>query len=175
MFDVYQWPQKMFDGSVKTFEMVRRLDTVQVIGVKNGQLVVTLDEQPNRPARLQFPGGRPEPGDASWLETAKREMREETGFSFSSWRLIQVIQTAPKLEHFVPIFLAQEPSSEEKQNTDHEGERITVMLKSFDEVRDIALSRQEPTLNYMAPLFAQVNSLAELLALPEFQGREVDR
>lgn len=30
IYEVYQWSQKMPDGSVKTFEMLRRPDTVMV-------------------------------------------------------------------------------------------------------------------------------------------------
>lgn len=30
IFDVYQWPQKLFDGSEHTFEMLKRPDTVVV-------------------------------------------------------------------------------------------------------------------------------------------------
>ncbi len=33
IFDVYQWPQEMFDGSVETFEMLRRADTVKIIAI----------------------------------------------------------------------------------------------------------------------------------------------
>lgn len=34
IYKVYQWPQKMPDGSVKTFEMLRRPDTVMVIALE---------------------------------------------------------------------------------------------------------------------------------------------
>lgn len=33
MFDVWQWEQKMFDGSVKTFERISREHTVMVFVV----------------------------------------------------------------------------------------------------------------------------------------------
>ena len=33
IFDVYQWPQEMFDGSTETFEMLRRADTVKIIAI----------------------------------------------------------------------------------------------------------------------------------------------
>lgn len=33
IFDVYQWPQEMFDGSVETFEMLRRADTVKIMAI----------------------------------------------------------------------------------------------------------------------------------------------
>ncbi len=58
IFDVYQWPQEMFDGSTKTFELLKRPDTVQIIAIDNGELVLVNDEQPGRTPRIHFPGGR---------------------------------------------------------------------------------------------------------------------
>ena len=49
IFEVYQWPQEMFDGSIKTFEMVRRPDTVATIAVIEDKIIVLEEEQPNLP------------------------------------------------------------------------------------------------------------------------------
>jgi len=57
IYDVYQWPQRLYDGSTATFEMLRRPDTVQTIGVVGDKIIVLNDEQPNRGARLSFVGG----------------------------------------------------------------------------------------------------------------------
>jgi hypothetical protein len=38
IFDVYQWPQKLFDGSTQTFEMLKRPDTLTVLAIKNDKL-----------------------------------------------------------------------------------------------------------------------------------------
>jgi len=47
IFSVYQWPQRLYDGSVATFEMVRRPDTVFVIAVDDaGNVLVNDEEQP---------------------------------------------------------------------------------------------------------------------------------
>ena len=35
IYDVYQWPQKLFDGSTETFEMLSRADTVKIIALVN--------------------------------------------------------------------------------------------------------------------------------------------
>ena len=40
IFDVYQWQQKMFDGSTETFEVLKRPDSVEVIAIKDGKMVV---------------------------------------------------------------------------------------------------------------------------------------
>lgn len=175
IFDVYQWQQKMFDGSIKTYEMVKRIDTIQVIAIEGDKLILTVDEQPGRPAHLQFPGGRPDPEDKSWLDTAKRELLEETGKTFGDWRLISVVQIAPKIEFFVPIFLCQNLLGQQAQSLDEGGEKIEVKLQDFDEVRRVVMNVEDQTLSYLAPLFSQVDSLEKLIGLPEFVGQIVDR
>ena len=45
IFDVYQWPQKFFDGTEGTFEMLKRPDTVSVICVVDDKILVIDDEQ----------------------------------------------------------------------------------------------------------------------------------
>ena len=127
IFDVYQWPQKMFDGSTATFEMLKRPDTVLVVAIKDNKLVMVDDEQPNRPPQIQFPGGRVDKEDESWLAAAKRELLEETGFSFASWKMIEVHQPMSKIEQFVVWFLATDYISEQSTHLDG-GEKITVEL-----------------------------------------------
>lgn len=175
IFDVYKWPQEMFDGSAKTFEMLRRPDTVQVIAIKDNKVVLVKDEQPGRKVRTHFPGGRADPEDDSWLEAGQREMLEETGMKFKSWRLVDVVQPQPKIEWFAPWLLAFDFESQGEQTLDSDGERIEVIGMEFDEIRKFVLDSVEPTLNYAIPLMNKVKSIEELLSLPEFQGKEVDR
>ncbi|MFO0971471.1 MAG: hypothetical protein U0520_03950, partial [Candidatus Saccharimonadales bacterium] len=47
IFDVFQWQQQMFDGTTETFEMLRRPDTVQVICIDEGKVLVLEEEQPH--------------------------------------------------------------------------------------------------------------------------------
>lgn len=174
IFNVYQWSQKMFDGSEATFELLRRSDTVQVIAVKGDKIILVDDEQPDRASRIHFPGGRVDKDDESWEASARRELLEETGLSFRQWRLVYVQQPIPKVEWFVPWFIACDLESEVPQKLDN-GEKIKVLLKDFDTVRSAILNSNESTLNYALPLFAGLQTLDELLALPEFRGQEADR
>lgn len=48
IFDVYQWEQKMFDGSFKTFEMLKRLNTVEIIAIQNNKILLSKQSQPNK-------------------------------------------------------------------------------------------------------------------------------
>ncbi|HEX7963111.1 MAG TPA: NUDIX domain-containing protein [Candidatus Saccharimonadales bacterium] len=174
IFDVYQWPQKLYDGSDATFEMLRRPDTIQVIAVKDGKLVMVNDEQPNRNAELTFPGGRADEEDESWLAAAQREMREETGLTFKNWRLIWVHQSAQKIEHFVAWYVATDVIGEQPQQLDA-GEKISVETADFAEIRRRVFADEYPSLNYAMPLFLRFETLDDLLGASAFKGQEVDR
>lgn len=174
IFDVFQWPQQMYDGSEAIFEMLKRADTVQVVAVKDGEIVVVYDEQPGRAGRLHFPGGRVDPEDGSWEAAAQREMLEETGMTFNNWKLIAVQQPVPKAEWFVPFFLAVDLMNEQSQQLDA-GEKIRVETRKFEKLREDVLTGQESTLSYAIPLFNRYHSLNELLYAKVFEGQEVDR
>ena len=45
IYEVHQWSQKMPDGSVKTFEMLRRPDTVMVVALDEAGDVLVIDEK----------------------------------------------------------------------------------------------------------------------------------
>lgn len=173
IFDVYQWPQTMFDGSQHTFEMLKRADTVVVVCVVNGKLLVIDDEQPHLGKRQGFPGGRIDPDDGTPLAAAKREIVEETGYTFKNWRLIKVRQPYRKIEWFSHIFLAWEPIAQQDPQLDP-GEKIAMELLEFTELKDLVAGSMDYLGDYR-DLFRPLNSLDELLDLPVFRGREVDR
>jgi len=172
IYEAYQWSQKMFDGSSETFEMLKRPDTVQIIAVKDNKLVIIKDQQPGRPAQIFPPRGRVDTSDSSWLAAAKRELKEETGMVFRTWRMIEVTQPAAKIEWFVATFLATDLTGQNEQELDA-GERINVWLETIEQARELSLNGTY--VSYLRPFFARISSMQELLALPEFKGREVDR
>lgn len=174
IFDVYQWPQVLFDGSTATFEMLKRPDTVQIIAVKDNKIVMVNDEQPNRSAELHFPGGRADEEGENWLEAAKRELQEETGFTFKNWKLVAVYQPLMKIEHFAVWFVATDFQSEQAQNLDA-GERIIVELHDFQAIKDYIMSDSIGRMNYALDLFEHIDSIEDVLELAEFVGQEVDR
>ena len=72
IYEVHQWPQKMPDGSVKTFEMLRRPDTVMVIALDEAGDALVIDEkQPGGIVRKNhLPVGRVDSSDESVLVAA---------------------------------------------------------------------------------------------------------
>jgi ADP-ribose pyrophosphatase len=173
IFDVYQWPQKLFDGSEHRFEMLKRPDTVTAICVVEDKILVINDEQPHLGARRSFPGGRIDPEDESVEAAIQREVAEETGYSFNSWRLVKVSQPYRKMEWFVYVLLAWEVSAQQAPHLDA-GEKITVQALTFDELKALVMKRVG-YLGDSVSIFENLGSLDELLALPEFSGRSVDR
>lgn len=177
IFDVYQWPQKLFDGSEYRFEMLKRPDTVSVICVVDDSVLVIDDEQPHLGSRKSFPGGRIDAVDADTLAAAKREIKEETGYSFKNWRLVKVSQPYRKVEWFVHVWLAWDVADKQDPEPDP-GEKISVGQLSFDELKAAVLDDSDSWRSYLGEsrdLFKGLDSLDDLLALSEFSGREVDR
>ncbi|MEK7084413.1 MAG: NUDIX domain-containing protein [Patescibacteria group bacterium] len=131
IFDVYQWEQKLFDGSSETFEMLKRPNTLQVIATIGDTIVIAMDEQPGRPPRPTLLGGRQEP-DETPLEGAKRELLEESGLASSDWEEFTCIQPVGKIEWNVYTFIARDCKKIQNPQLDP-GEKIDLQYLSFDE------------------------------------------
>ena len=173
IFDVYQWPQKLFDGSEHRFEMLKRPDTVTAICVVEDKILVINDEQPHLGSRQSFPGGRVDADDASVLAAAQREVAEETGYSFQNWRLVKVWQPYRKMEWFIYVWLAWDVAGQQAPNLDA-GEKITVQALTFDELKALVM-KKVGYLGDSVSIFKSLNNVEELLALLEFSGQTVDR
>src|SRR5258708_26560324 len=78
IFQVYQWQQKMFDGSFKTFEKIKRQDTVVIIPIVGNKIVILKQKQPNTGWYYSEPSGRMDKANESPKAAALRELLEET-------------------------------------------------------------------------------------------------
>lgn len=173
IYDVYQWQQKMHDDSEATFEMLKRPDTVQVIAVVDGNIIIIEDEQPHRGVSISLPGGRVDETDESIVAAAKRELLEETGYECEVWRLLSVKQMHMKIEWFIYYFLATNGKKISESHLDA-GEKITVSLRALDEVRGMSIAG-EGHLGEARHIFEKCKTLEQLTALPGFKGTTVDR
>lgn len=171
IFDVYQWPQQLFDGSTATFERLKRPDTVIVICIKDDKLIFIREEQPGRPELLRLPGGRVDEGE-DWDVAVQRECAEELGLQFAQWRLVSVTQPVAKIEWFVALYIATDCTHKGEPRLDP-GEKITPVEMTFDEARAYFLATTDPLNAYTRQFFEGIHSLAELRAVKAFQGRTI--
>jgi ADP-ribose pyrophosphatase len=167
IYEVYQWQQQMFDGTYATFEMLKRPDTVKVLAEKDNTLIILDQEQPGQAAFYDLPGGRHDYDNETELDAIKREMLEETGMTFNSWKLIDVWQPFSKIESFMYLFSATDFLSQTDQQLDA-GEKIKVMQFNLSELKNLL---SDPKNRYLPKeLLEKVNSIEELLNLPEIKN-----
>lgn len=167
IYDTYQWQQQMFDGSYQTFEMLKRPDTIKILAVKDNKVIILEQEQPGHEAFFDLPGGRHDVESENELEAAKREMVEETGMTFKTWKLVDVTQPHTKIEQFVYIFLATDFENQVEQHLDA-GEKIEVKFFDFTKVKQLTNNTKARYLP--KELLDKVNTLEELINLPEYEG-----
>ncbi|MCL2440057.1 MAG: NUDIX hydrolase [Alphaproteobacteria bacterium] len=133
---IYQWEQEMFDGSVKTFERAVRPSYVGVIAEADGRILYCKQEQPGSAPFLAVFGGGVDEGDEP-LQTAKRELLEESGYASDDWTLLSTNRMlAKRMDFTVYIYLARGCKKVAQQNLDA-GEKIEILSASIDEFVDL--------------------------------------
>ena len=138
MFDTYQWEVEGYDGSKKVFEKLKRPDTAMIIPVtEEGNIIIALQEQPNKPAFIGTIGGRVDEGE-DILEAAKRELLEETGYRAKEWILFDAVQPVSKIEWAIYTFIAKGCKKVAEQNLDG-AEKIELQFVSFEEFINLAV------------------------------------
>ena len=140
IFDVYQWQQEMFDGSFETFEGLKRGNTVVIIPIVDGKFLINDEEQPSLGKFLTFPCGRIDKSEES-LESAKRELSEETGYESNNWEKYMRVQPDRKIEWTVHVFIAKNCKKTKNPKLDP-GEKIVTKLVDFEELKQIFLSEE---------------------------------
>lgn len=130
LFDVYQWEQELFDGSKGTWERIKRSDSVTVIAVHEGRIVVSFEEHPAAEPFTSLPCGFIERGEEP-LAAAKRELREETGLVSDEWEHYASWPVGSKISWDEHVFIARGCRKEGEQHLDA-GERVRVESVDWD-------------------------------------------
>lgn len=135
IFNVYEWQQKQFDGSYKTFEKVGRLDSVMIVAMTADNKFIILEQQtPNKDKPfVGLAAGRVEEGE-DFLTAAKRELREETGYVSDNWHLLCENGYSDKLDWKLQTFIARDCQS--GQNSPDSGEKIKLIFLEFEQFLD---------------------------------------
>lgn len=141
IFDVYQWEQKMYDGTTATFEKLKRPDTALVIPVlPDGRILISEQEQPNKPPYIGLLGGRIDEGEDA-LEAAKRELSEESGYTSNDWSVFAIEEPVAKIEWTIYTFVARNCEKTAEQKLDG-GEKITLKTVTFEEFLDLSTNEK---------------------------------
>lgn len=138
IFSVYQWEQKLYDGTTATFEMLKRPGTIQIIPTVDDYVYLSYEEQPTKPLSYTLFGGRQEPNEDQ-LVTAKRELLEETGLESDDWELLKTYEYMGKIEWPMYLYIAKNCRKVAEQHLDP-GEKIEIKKVTFDEFIEIASS-----------------------------------
>jgi 8-oxo-dGTP pyrophosphatase MutT (NUDIX family) len=136
IFDTYQWPQRLYDGTDVTFEAIRRPDSVNILPITSeGKIILTKQEQPGMKPFIGALGGRLDEGETP-LQAAERELLEEAGLKAEKYELWSTTHIAEKLDWVIWTFVAKGCSKVSEQQVDG-GEKIELIEVTFDEYMDI--------------------------------------
>ena len=121
----------MFDGNYKTFEMIKRPDTVNIILVnENGEIILAKEQQPGKPETIGFFGGRVEPNEDP-MTAIKRELLEETGMTADRIELWYQFEPSEKIDWTIYTYIGKDLKKIEEPNLES-GERIKPFITTFD-------------------------------------------
>lgn len=131
IFDVYQWRQKMFDGSYEIFEKIKRPDTVVIIASIGNKLVCLKQRQPNTGWFMSTPAGRMDVPSESPKQAALRELAEETGMIPKKLLLWKRLPSRGKVVSTVHFYIARDCKKVTPQKLDP-GEKIKILYLDFE-------------------------------------------
>lgn len=138
IFDVYHWEQEMFDGTTETFEMLKRVNTIEIIATSGDKILLSHQSQPNKHDYYSLFGGRAEENEEP-LVTAKRELLEESGLTSKDWELFKTYTPVHKIDWEIHTFIARDCKKVKEQNLDA-GEKIEILECTFDEFIELVVS-----------------------------------
>ena len=140
LFSIWQWEQEMFNWKIKTFEKVERPDTIDIIASTNEWKILILEEkQPWRDIFYWLIGWTCENNELP-IETAKRELLEETWMISNDWEKFWSFKISSKLAYESHIFIAKNCKEITNQNLDEWWEIINIKETEWKEFLDFIAS-----------------------------------
>jgi len=134
LLKVHRDQVRLPDGSSGAREYIRHPGAVAIVPLfDDGSLLLERQfRYPHRREFIEVPAGKLEP-DEPHLETAKRELLEETGYVAADWRRLAVIHTAiAYTDEAIELFLAKKLRKERAAQLDA-GEFVETLVVPFEE------------------------------------------
>jgi len=130
----------MFDGKKKIFEKASRSNTIDIVATtKDGKILILEEKQPWRDTFYWLVWGTCEEWEKP-LETAKRELLEETWMKAQEWNLFGSYRISSKLAYESYIFVARNCEKVQKQNLDEWWEIIKIKEMDWKQFLDFIAS-----------------------------------
>ena len=130
----------MFNGSLATFEAIKRCSSVRVIAIQNNKIILNKEKQPGSKEVLGTFGGQINKNETP-LQCAKRELLEESGLESKDWELLYKKEQYPeKMDFIVYVYVARNCKKIKKPKLDP-GEKIKNIEVSFNEFVRIMLDK----------------------------------
>ena len=133
LLKVHRDTVRLPDGSEGGREYIRHPGAVAIVALfDDGSLLLERQfRYPNRREFIEIPAGKLDPGEPH-LETAKRELLEETGYVAAEWTRLGVIHVAiAYTDEAIEIFLARRLTKREAKLD--AGEFLETLSVPFDE------------------------------------------
>ncbi len=137
LLKVHRDTVRLPDGSQGHREYVRHPGAVAILALTEDRQLL-LERQYRYPPRREFieiPAGKLEPGEPH-LDTAKRELREETGYEAEEWTRLCVVDTAiGYTDERIELFRARKLTKKTRKLDP--GEFLEIFLLPFDDAVDM--------------------------------------
>lgn len=139
-FDVYHYEQEMFDGTLQTFEKLKRKDSVEIIVVtQENKLLILHEEQPGRNPFFWLVAWGLEEWETP-LQAAQRELWEETWMKSEHWEYIWAYRFSSRIDYASHLFVARWAYKISAQNLDS-GEKIEVLACDWEEFKKYVVDK----------------------------------
>ena len=129
------------DGNTASREVIRHIGAVCVIPVTEENEVI-MERQYRYPINRviwEIPAGKLDAANEDWLDAAKRELREETGYTADEWTMIGEFYGAPAYsDERIGMFLARGLHKGERHMD--EDEYLDVVKVPLTELADAVMS-----------------------------------
>jgi ADP-ribose pyrophosphatase len=107
IFDVYHYELEDFNGRIRTFERLKRNDSVLILPVTDdGKIVIARQLQPHKPEYLDCFGGQIDPDELS-VDAGRRELLEESGMTAKEMELWFTGSAGEKIDWVLYYYIAR--------------------------------------------------------------------